>query len=642
MLNKKIISVSLIIIGAIIILLPAITNAQLTSASQQLITDKATTTTTKIITPTTSTKTTTATTSTQTTKSTPTTTNTVDSQKEAAKTATSSQPVTKTETKTLNPQPEPPKTATSTSTTSTGMKELSPQPDPPGKQSSTQITTATTTKTLNQQPEPPKNKTAETKAADVKSIYSVEVKAPIPAGTDKTLGIVTTTTRTTTNYDSGIKDSGAAWGIKSVNDSVSIKIKDKKIMVNSKETVDSSKLISDLQNKPRILVPLLSAIDQNYHYNVKLTAQDDKAMANFIYDGKEISLPISNDLKIENKKLYLTSDSDNYEVKILPPELYGQIHAKIEKSGAKIGQIKLQIKDKKGVYEVKLKEKFKLFGFLPIRINSTYAIESQYGEVTAQSLSWYKFLGTTPSLTLMPSVKLIKAQGQKLQFMETEYPRVIIGSFTATPLTLNREYGPVRLAWSTENAHRIHINAEINNPYVPIPVIAMPVPTPATGYIDVYPNESTEYELVVANRGGQEAERVVNVDVSLPNIVVQRLEPAGPSTLRGRRGYSRMRVVFRNVGRSNFLGIINIGEITGADRGDYYYYNPAFIANIPSGDNYYYDIYRGERPRGMSPLENFVSGQTYTFSVRYNTDKQPLGEYGNDNLWTGSILVPTY
>lgn len=220
-----------------------------------------------------------------------------------------------------------------------------------------------------------------------------------------------------------------------------------------------------------------------------------------------------------------------------------------------------------------------------------------------------------------------------------KYPRVIINSFTATPLTLDREYGPVCLAWSTENAHAIQINAEINNPYVPTPVIAMPVPTPASGYIDVYPSVPTKYELVVANRGGQQAERVVNVDVSLPNIVVQRLEPAEPSALRGRRGYSKMNVVFRNVGRSTFLGIINTGDITG---GDYYYYNPAFIANIPSGRTYSYSVYRGDRPSGMSPLENFISGQTYRFNIRYNTDKQPLWEYANDNVWSGSITVPTY
>lgn len=638
--SKKTILCSLIL-EAIIILLPSAADTQLASVSQQL-TAKAATTTAKIIMPAaTSTKTVAATTSAQTAKNITSQTNTVGTQTEAPKTATSSQPTTKLETKTLSPQPESPKTVTGTIAAS--LKELSPQPDPPGKQSSTQITTATSAKTLNLQPEPPKDKTTATKTASIKPIYAVEIKAPISTGADQALGIMTTTTRTTTSYDIyGTKDSEVAWKMKSIDDSVNIKIKDKKIMVNSKETIDPSKLTSALQDKPTILAPLLSAIDQNYYYDVKLTAQENKAMAKFTYDGKEVSLSINNDLKVENKKLYLTSDSDNYEIKILPPELYGQMRAKIKNSDAQIEQIKLQIKDKKGVYEVKLKEKFKLFGFLPMKIKSTYTIESHEGEVTAQSSSWYKFLGTMPSLTLMSSFKLVKVQGQELQFMETEYPRVIIDSFTAAPLTLEREYGPVRLAWRTENAHAIQINAEIDNPYVPTPVIAMPVPTPASGYIDVYPSLSTKYELVVANRGGQQAERVVDVDVSLPNIVVQRLESAEPSALRERRGYSKMNVVFRNTGRNNFLGIINIDEITGGDRGEYYYYNPAFIANIPSGRTYSYSVYRGDRPRGMSPLENFVSGQTYEFNIRYSTDKQPLWEYGNDNVWTGSILVPTY
>lgn len=536
----------------------------------------------------------------------------------------------------------------STYTTPAQTKTVSPQPDPPGSSTAKQATTSQTkatdvqskiAKPITDVENQKVTSSIQPAAIGQKATYLVEIKTANTLSTSlpSELSLITTTTRTKTDYETDNTDIG--YKITSADEYIKIKIKEKRIEVKGIKTVDPAVLAKALEEKPAVLTALLSSFATGSYYNVKIMAKNGVAEAKFKYNGQDVSFDINNDLILKNKKLFLLQDKDEMEIKLLPPELYSHLKLKIKNNNAQLGQIKLSVQNKKPIYELDIKEPFKLLWFLPIHIPVIYAIDGQDTKVMSVNQPWYAFLGKFSAQTILPQIKLVQPDGQ-FSLMETEYPRIIIDTFSAANNLLDSEYGSVRLYWNTRNAYTIQIQSEPNSSYVPIPVIGLPVPVPANGYVDVYPNVKTKYTLVVSNRGGMTAERTVEVDVRLSNIIIKKVEPSigTYSILKGKKGYTDMDVVFRNIGSIDFLGIISVDEISG---GDYHYLTPNFIADIQSGRELKYHFYRGELPRGMVPIENFVCGQTYIVNIRYRTDKQPRWEYATDNVWASrSITIP--
>jgi hypothetical protein len=140
-----------------------------------------------------------------------------------------------------------------------------------------------------------------------------------------------------------------------------------------------------------------SAITDGKIHDFKLVAGNESGEFRFIYKENEVIMPIYSDFKVENQKISLLHNEQVYDLRILPPEIYAAIFSPIE-AGEKgeditVEDLSLKIVDKKAVYDLKVKEPFKLFWFIPMKINRQYVIDSADSLIIKDKKPWWTIFG---------------------------------------------------------------------------------------------------------------------------------------------------------------------------------------------------------------------------------------------------------
>ena len=169
------------------------------------------------------------------------------------------------------------------------------------------------------------------------------------------------------------------------NSTMEFRLNENKIVMDNDEIVDYEKLMNNTETFPIVRTELRSNV--NYRiYETNITLGASSAVMDFISDGKEVAIDIQ-EFKIEDRKLSLIENNMTYEVGILPQELYPAI------SDNDIGSIKLEVENGKAVYKLSMKEDFKLFWIIPMKINSEYTLDSNDGSTLKIDKPWFTFFG---------------------------------------------------------------------------------------------------------------------------------------------------------------------------------------------------------------------------------------------------------
>ncbi|TAN33522.1 hypothetical protein EPN28_01775 [Patescibacteria group bacterium] len=389
---------------------------------------------------------------------------------------------------------------------------------------------------------------------------------------------------------------------------------------------------------------LLLSQNKNVFYEMTVSKNNGQTSARFNVAGKEAGVLIDGTAAIEKGKLYLTKDGKKMAVKLAPPEFYARALAVARQAKAEVASLSLAAQNGKPVYKVALKEPFKLFYFIPWSVKTEYAVSADSGKILSQKSPWYAALGARLSSAAAVydkddkdgAVFMIAVAPQ--EYSLPDYPVPTIASFSASPERLEREYGPVRLSWEVRDAQSIAVEEDrLGDAGEAREVYSSSSATSGTGNTEVSPSHSGYYRLFAKNFYGQTVTRQIYVSVLLPDIIIDRLEPDNPGTFSGQRGYGNVKMILRNAGGADFLGVIDID----GGCGDCYYYDATFAARINRLSTKSFFFYRGRSSSGAPRvIDPFVSGQTYHFDIEVTTDKQPYFEYGPNNIWSGDITIP--
>jgi hypothetical protein len=203
-----------------------------------------------------------------------------------------------------------------------------------------------------------------------------------------------------------------------VSQPVEFKLADNKIIINEEQVVDFEKISSagpttlaqiELNTSDGSQTSKISvrpgpdaASGESKNWCFRLNVSDTDAGISRRVQGSPcgdftqndaLEIPVYSDFKVESKKISLLEDGKIYDLKILPDEIYTKISSALEteKSGKDTGikELSVKIENEKAVYDLKVKEPFKLFWFIPMKIDSQYIIDGADCAVIEEHIPWW-------------------------------------------------------------------------------------------------------------------------------------------------------------------------------------------------------------------------------------------------------------
>ncbi len=181
---------------------------------------------------------------------------------------------------------------------------------------------------------------------------------------------------------------------------VEFRLTDKKIIVNDEQVIEYKEIIGKGEVVPPVEIEIDSAITDGKTHNFKITPRQESAEFKFIYREKEVTMPIYSDFKIENKKLHIVHNEKPHNLEVLPSEIYSGVYNAIENNPKIVlKSLDLKIENDKPIYDLRVKEPFKLFGFIPMNINSRYVVDPVIGKIVKEERPWYARLGISNPLS---------------------------------------------------------------------------------------------------------------------------------------------------------------------------------------------------------------------------------------------------
>jgi len=122
----------------------------------------------------------------------------------------------------------------------------------------------------------------------------------------------------------------------------------------------------------------------------KISIRPAKEIGKSILESGKVEATTSEEIEIEEGKLYTKTNKTKKQVKVLPATASERAREAVKMH--KIKDIELVVVDKRPVYIVKGEQEAKLFGFIPTKINTTVEISGEDGEVVKIIKPWWSSL----------------------------------------------------------------------------------------------------------------------------------------------------------------------------------------------------------------------------------------------------------
>ncbi len=130
--------------------------------------------------------------------------------------------------------------------------------------------------------------------------------------------------------------------------------------------------------------------------NIAVRTTEKKILVNM--GDRPVSIePTASQVLIRDKGLEVKTDEVTIKENVLSvggTEVKMSASEVVEKLGLAPKTIELKEENAKAVYNMKIEERRKLFGFIPFNIQKTVAADAENGDVLAERLPWYSFLTT--------------------------------------------------------------------------------------------------------------------------------------------------------------------------------------------------------------------------------------------------------
>jgi hypothetical protein len=179
-----------------------------------------------------------------------------------------------------------------------------------------------------------------------------------------------------------------------VDQPVEFKLADNKIIVNNEQVIDYKNIVRENEVMPPVELKIQSAVTDGKIHDLEVITGPESAEFKFIYKDKEAMMPVYSDFKVEEKKISLLGDNQIYDVTVLPPEVYSAIYSGIESDNKTVVKdLSLKIGEGKAIYDLSVNEPFKLFWFIPVKIDSQYIVDAGNGNIIKKHRPWWSFLG---------------------------------------------------------------------------------------------------------------------------------------------------------------------------------------------------------------------------------------------------------
>ena len=125
----------------------------------------------------------------------------------------------------------------------------------------------------------------------------------------------------------------------------------------------------------------------------KISIRPAEEIGKSILESGKVEATTSEEIEIEEGKLYTKTNKTKKQVKVLPATASERAREAVKMH--KIKDIELVVVDKRPVYIVKGEQEAKLFGFIPTKINTTVEISGEDGEVVKIIKPWWSSLAIT-------------------------------------------------------------------------------------------------------------------------------------------------------------------------------------------------------------------------------------------------------
>jgi len=122
----------------------------------------------------------------------------------------------------------------------------------------------------------------------------------------------------------------------------------------------------------------------------KISIRPAKEIGKSILESGKVEATTSEEIEIEEGKLYTKTNKTKKQVKVLPATASERAREAVKMH--KIKDIELEVVDKRPVYIIKGEQEAKLFGFIPTKINTTVEISGEDGEVVKIIKPWWSSL----------------------------------------------------------------------------------------------------------------------------------------------------------------------------------------------------------------------------------------------------------
>jgi len=122
----------------------------------------------------------------------------------------------------------------------------------------------------------------------------------------------------------------------------------------------------------------------------KISIRPAKEIGKSILESGKVEATTSEEIEIEEGKLYTKTNETKKQVKVLPATASERAREAVKMH--KIKDIELVVVDKRPVYIVEGEQEAKLFGFIPTKINTTVEISGEDGEVVKIIKPWWSSL----------------------------------------------------------------------------------------------------------------------------------------------------------------------------------------------------------------------------------------------------------
>jgi len=178
------------------------------------------------------------------------------------------------------------------------------------------------------------------------------------------------------------------------------------LLVGNKITIATSTLdFSSVVNKTPVVEVKLRNASSSAPTLVKVKMLNNNALLNFDKGNGEGTVTVKSDFTVQDGKIVLAGPSGDISLAQNPDGFYRGIEKglKNKNQGIEIQDVSLRVEDGKPIYDVKVKEPVKLFGFIPWTINSEVTANGADNSIAKVKRPWYSFLVTKANI---PELKL--------------------------------------------------------------------------------------------------------------------------------------------------------------------------------------------------------------------------------------------